>query len=257
MIDLQINTSGLQAAIAEFARVSRKDITTVVRQQAGILVGHVIALTPPATHKGGMMTDTGGISLDAKKRGESSIAADIASIFPTTSLKDEAVEALIGIGHDWRGRGGRKMKIPVFAKTTEELRRVHQASRSPATGRTRQLGGSGMAVTRKAVLKQYIKQEQQKVGKLNAGWLSAGRDLKTAARAMPAWIRRHGERPGGSSTTNVEDRVSVRIFNSQEWFPGTMESRVRIALRRREIGLQKAVEAILERRAKAASARMR
>ena len=50
--------------------------------------------------------------------------------------------------------------------------------------------------------------------------------------------------------------ISIRIFNSQTWFPGDMQRRVADALRRREAGLRKAMEAVLERRAKAAQSRM-
>jgi hypothetical protein len=58
---------------------------------------------------------------------------------------------------------------------------------------------------------------------------------------------------------NVADkgpRVRIQIYNTQTWFPQGMETRVRIAVARREAGLQKAMEAVLKRRAAAAEKRM-
>jgi hypothetical protein len=49
--------------------------------------------------------------------------------------------------------------------------------------------------------------------------------------------------------------ISIRIFNAQTWFPQGMEARVALAVQRREYGLKKAMEAVLERRAKAAEKR--
>jgi hypothetical protein len=142
------------------------------------------------------------------------------------------------------------------AESASELRMIHQFARNPRTGRTRKMRGVGMAITRKAVLRQYIKQEIKKTGLLNAGWIRAASDLKTASRAVPAWIKRHGARPGGSSIRDTGGKIGIRIYNTQAWFPSGMDARVRIAVSRRERGLIKALEAVLERKARAAERRM-
>lgn len=256
MIDTQVNTSNLEAAIEEFATLTRKDLTEVYRQQAGILVGHVIAITPPGGKGGEAFTDSGGIALDAKKRGEATIAADITRLFPTSKLKHETLVGMVNAGFEFQTGKGHKDIVRDIAETTEDLARIHKFARNPRTGRTRKMKGIGMAITRKGILKQYIRQEMAKVGKLNAGWINAARELKTAGRAVPAWITRHGAGRGGANVTERAGKVGITLFNSEIWFPNGMEARVALAVARRENGLKKAMEAVLERRAKAAEKRM-
>jgi hypothetical protein len=256
MIDVHVKTTNLEAALAEFAAVTRKDLVDVYRQQAGILVGHVIAITPPGGKGGQALTDSGGIGLDAKKRGEAVIAADIARLFPTSTLKHETLLGMVNAGFEFQTGKGHKDTVREVAESTEDLARIHQFARNPRTGRTRKMKGVGMAITRKAVLKQYIRQEMAKVGKLNAGWINAAREMKTAGRAVPAWITRHGAGRGGANVTERAGKIGITIFNSEIWFPSGMEARVALAVARRENGLRKAMEAVLERRARAAERRM-
>lgn len=259
MIDVQIDTSKLEAAIAEFAKLTRKDLGEVTKQQAGILVGHVIALTPPGGKDGQSMTDSGGIGLDAKKRGEARMASDISKLFVTTRLPEAAIDRLIlDRDFEWENpeSGGRTVMVFRKANSMADLATVHKAARNPRNGRTRQAGGGFMAIARPALVKQYIREAIKKVGLLNAGWLNAARELKTASRAVPAWITRHGSQGGGADVKDSGPLVRIRIFNTQAWFPSGMEARIAIAITRREAGLKKAMEAILERRAKAAEKRM-
>ena len=254
MLDIQLDTSNLEASIAEFAKLCRKDLGTVTKEQAGLLVAHVIAITPPGQQAA--MSDQGGISLAAKKQGEARLASDIARIFPTTRLKPQAIDALMEQRHEWQGPNGSKLLTHVRANSLAEMAAVHQAARHPRSGRTRAMGGRFAAVTRPALLKAYIKEQLGKVGLLNAGWIAAATQLKTASRNVPQWIRRHGRQPGGAEVRDSGPMVAIRIFNSQTWFPGDMQRRVAAALRRREFGLKQAMEAVLARRAKAAQARM-
>lgn len=256
MITASVDTSNLETALAEFAALTRKDLSEVTRQQAGILVGHVIAITPPAGKGGEAFTDSGGIGLSAKKRGEAAIAADIARIFPTSTLKHDTLVGMVKAGFEFQTGKGHKDIVREVAESADDLKRIHQFARNPRTGRTRKMKGIGMAITRKAVLKQYIRQEMAKVGKLNAGWINAARELNTAGRAVPAWITRHGAGRGGADVSDRTGRIGIRIFNSEVWFPSGMDARVALAVRRRENGLKKAAEAVLERRAKAAERRM-
>lgn len=260
MIDIDIDPSRLESAIAEFAKLTRKDLGEVTKQQAGILVGHVIAITPPG-HQAAM-SDGGGISLEAKKSGESRIAADIARLFVTTRLPEPVIDRILHAevfrDYEWQNpvQGGRPVRVHQLANSLGDLAIIHKRGRSNRTGRTNQAGGGNMAIARPALVKQFIRQEIQKVGLLNAGWLSAARQLKTAGRNTPAWIKRHGERPGGAQIADSGPRVRIQIYNSQTWFPQGMETRVRLAVARREAGLQKAMEAVLARRAAAAEKRM-
>lgn len=256
MITVQADTRGLEKAMFDFAMTSRQLLGDVVKQQTGILVGHIIALTPPGGKGGEAMNDAGVISLAAKKRGEAAIAADITKLFPTSKLRHDQLVAMVSNGFEFRTGKGHKDTVREVAESAEDLRRIHQFARNPTSGRTRKMKGIGMAITRANVLKQYIRKEIAKVGKLNAGWLAAASAMRTSKRATPVWITRHGNRPGGAEVKDTGPKVGIRIYNSQAWFPASMDSRVRMAIARRERGMYVAMEAILKKRATAAERRM-
>lgn len=257
MITARVDTRPMEDALSEFAKLGRKSLDEVWRQQGGILVGHVIAITPPGGKNGQSLGERGGIERSAKVRGESRIAADIASIFPTAKAPEEEVRGWIRSGIKVKPtKHSRAAQVRDIAFSLGDMARVHRIARNPQTGRTRSLGGDNMAFARPAMLKAYIRQEQKKVGQLNAGWLKAADDLGTAKRNTPAWITRHGRRGGSSSISRTFRGTTITIANHQTWFPSGMDARVAIALKRREAGLKKAAEAILERRARAAERRM-
>jgi hypothetical protein len=257
MFSIQADTSNLEAAIFEFSKASRQGLKITIKKQAGILVAHLIALTPPAGGRAQAMNDDGAVTLEAKKRGEARIAADIIRLFPTSKIKHDKLLNMVRGGYEWTAKNGRKTIVRQVAETAGELRKTHQFARNPKSGRTRLMGGLSMAITRSRVLKEYIKQEKAKVGLLSAGWIRAANELKTTSRAVPSWIKRHGAKAGG---VNISDRigmVGIRIYNNQAWFPSDMTGRVQDALRRRERGLQAALADLLERNAAKAQERMR
>lgn len=256
MIAIALDTRSLNAAMQEYARESRKDLDFIVRQQAGILVAHLIAMTPPGASKGQALTDSGGIGMSAKKRGEAVLAADIAALFPTTKLKDARVFGMIDAGFEW-GSGRGKKTIREFAQTEADLERVHQFARSPSSGRIRTGStGQNMAVTKAGIRKAYTLRAIKRVGLLNAGWLRAAAELKTVKRNTPAWITRHGAQPGGVDMTRSAGGISITVSNRQPYFPKDMDARLQRAVFRRAHGLRKALEVMLEKRAAKANARM-
>ncbi|MCW1921320.1 hypothetical protein OKA05_02075 [Luteolibacter arcticus] len=257
MVNAKIDTRPLEEAVAEFSRAGRKGLDGAMKDQGGILVGHVIAITPPGGKRGEAMSERGGIDLTAKKRGESRIAADIAAIFPTTKAPEAEVQGWIRAGVKVKAtKHSRAVHVRDIAFTTADLKRVHQVARNRQTGRTRAMGGDNMAYTRSNLLKAYIRQEIKRVGLLNRGWLTAAETLGTSKRNTPAWITRHGRQGGAATVLTGRGRTLITISNFQAWFPSGMDGRIQLALRRREAGLKKATEAILERQAKAAERRM-
>ncbi len=248
MLSAKVDITNLQRAMREFTLTARADIETVVRQQSAIMVGHLIAITPPAPAKGQAMSDNGTVQLDAKKRGEARIAADIAALFPTTKLDKKTIAALNANGFEY-GTGRGKKIIKKYAGSISELRRIHKLARSKATGRTKTGKGEMMALTKLSLRKAYIKAEQQKVGTLSGGWVKAGKAMKTSARAMPAWVNRHGRGAGGAYVAGRKHEYSVRLQNDINYFPKDMGSRMQMTIARRERGLKKATEAIINRRA--------
>lgn len=256
MLDVRIDTRRLNAAMQDYAKEARKDLNSVVRKQAGIMVGHLIAMTPPGAAKGEAMNDRGGITNSAKKHGESAIAADIAALFQPTELKDKEVYGLIEAGFEF-GTGRGKKTIREFASTEADLERIHKFSRSASSGRVRTGStGQNMALTRLALRNAYTKKAQLKVGRLNAGWLHAAAELKTIARATPAWITRHGRMPGGVSIRKTKEGLDITVANRMPYFPKDMDARIQRAVFRRGVGLRKALEAVVELRNAKANAKM-
>lgn len=254
MITLEVDTSELEKAIAEFAAMTKKDLVEITRHQASIMVGHMIEITPPG---GKQKLTSNGIPMKAKAAGEGKLAADIARIFPSTTISEPMAKGLIKAGFEWKLSDGSRREVGQTAFSEAELARVHRAARSKKTGRAlKGTGGVNMAVTKASVLRAYIAKQIKRVGLLNAGWIAAAAKLKTSAGQVPQWIRRHGAKPGGATQAKTKDAVTVTIFNSQAWFPGDMAPRIKDAIRRRENGLRKAIEAITTRRANAATRRM-
>lgn len=256
MINLQVDTLKLESEIVRFAKAGKGDIRKIVRQQSAILVGHMIAVTPPGKARGQSFSDTGGIALTAKKEGEARVAADIRKIFPTSGKREEVLWGMVEAGHEWKIGRGHKMKVRQVATSEADLARIHAQARNPRTGRTRKLRGINGAVTRKGLLSAYVRSQKKRVGLLNSGWIAAATELKTAKRAVPAWITRHGKARGGVNISNASGKIGIRIFNSQSWFPGDMESRAKLAVTRRQRGLVKAIDVILKRNAAKANQRM-
>ena len=257
MITANVDTSGLNKALSEFAKESRKDMEDLLEKQGGILVGHLIALTPPGKARGQNLTDRGGIATSAKKLGEATIKADINSLFPTTRMKPEKVWGMIENGYRWgTGRGAKR--IQNYAESVAELERVHRIARSRKTGRVRTgTIGQNMALTRAATRNEFRKAQIKQVGILNAGWLRAAKRLKTAKRATPAWITRHGDKPGGVLFRRSKHGLSIIVDNRMDYFPKNIEMRIQKAIDRREYGLTKALAAMIKRKADKANKKMK
>jgi len=231
--------------MAVWGKETKKGMDDVILEQSAIIVGHFIAMTPPGKAKGG----DGPIGKQEKKLGERTITADLNSLFPTTRLKSEKVWGMIENGFRWgTGRGAKK--IGAYAESVADLERIHRNARSKRTGRVRTgTIGQNMALTKKSILKSFISQQIKEVGMLNAGWLRAAEELKTSKRQIPAWIRRHGKKPGDAQKTKTKSGLRVTVSNRMDYFPKNMKSRMQAAANRRERGLEKALEAMLTRKA--------
>lgn len=255
MFTTNVDTSGLNEALNLFAKEARKGMNDVLPKEVGIMVGHMIALTPPAAGRGQAMSDSGGITTEAKKRGEASVKADIATLFPTTRLKPERVYGMIENGFEW-GTGRGKKIIRDYAESISDLERIHNFARSPKTGRVRTgQTGANMALVKSTLRTRYMKQKAKNVGRLNAGWLKAANKLKTSKRATPAWIRRHGEQAGGVQFRTSKSGLTITVSNRMRYMPRDMEKRTARAINRRIYGLTKALEAMVARKAKMAERR--
>lgn len=249
MITAELDTSKLNKAISLFARESKKSVEQVMRQQAGIIVGHVIAVTPPGGKNSAVHSESGGITSAAKKRGESRIKSDINTLFPTTRIKPEKVYGLIAAGYKW-GAGQQLRKISYYAQSAAELGRVHKLARSSNGRIAKGVRSPYVTLTNAQAKREFFKQQKMKVGMLNAGWLKAARELKTAKRATPAWITRHGNKPGNVTFSTSKLGLTITITNKMNYFPKGIDSRLQFAINRRIRGIEKALVAMLTREGK-------
>lgn len=259
MITAEVNTTRLNLAMAKFAKESRKSMEDVMEEQAGMIVGGLISMTPPAKAKGQNITDRGGIDKSAKKIGEATIRADIATLFPTTrdvGLSKNQIQGMIDNGFEWgTGRGRKKLKK--FVGSVAEMKAHHARHRSKATGRVKSgTSGQNMAVTRAGIRNEFMREQVKRVGMLNAGWLRAAKRLKTAKRATPAWITRHGDKPGSVIFRRTRHGLAINMSNKMDYFPKNIEARMQRAVYRRAAGIEKALQSMLERKAKRANQRM-
>jgi hypothetical protein len=259
MITANVDTSRLFQVMKQFSKESRKDLGTVVQERGAIMVAHLIAYTPPGASRGQALGDRGGINAKvAKGRGESSIAADIAALFPPAPRgSDEKIQGMMDSGFEF-GTGRGKKIIKQHAKSLSEMKRIHDAARSKSSGRVRTGSvGQSMALAKKSLRNQYIKQAKKKVGILNAGWLRAARKLKTAKRNTPAWITRHGQQAGGVDFRHSKSGLTITVSNGVQYFPKNMTSRIDRVVNRGVYGLEKALENMIARNAAKATQRMK
>ncbi len=257
MFTIETETKSLNEAMSLFAKETKKGIEDVIEQQTGMIVGHLIAMTPPGASKGQAMGKTGAITNVAKKRGEGAVKADISTLFPTTRARPAKVWGMIENGF-YFGTGRGKKKVIDYAESIHDLSRVHRFARSRKSGRVRTgLSGQNMALTTAALRNAYIKQKIKNVGMLNAGWLRAAAKVKTAKRSTPAWITRHGKKPGDANFKRSRHGLAITVSNRMPYFPRDIDARMQRAVERRERGIAKALESMAERKAKRANQRMK
>jgi hypothetical protein len=257
MFETTVDTSNLNRALRDFAKESRKSLDEILEKETGIVVGLMVGMTPPADIGGFGTKSDGGISPSARKQGEARIASDIAALFPTTRMKEGRVMGMIENGFEFGTKRGKKV-VKDYANTIADLERIHNFARSPSTGRVRTGStGQNMALTTAALRREFIKRKKKQVGMLAAGWLKAAQRLKTAKSKTPAWITRHGSKPGGVDFRKSKSGLTITVRNNMPYFPKNQQRRMDMALRRREHGIRKAIEAMIERKAKRANQKMR
>ena len=145
------------------------DLEQETKRQAGLLVGALIAITPPGKGRGSTISDRGGITLDAKKMGESQVKSDIQKLFPTTAIKEvPKIEGMIKGGAKWKRTGGqRAVEAFYFSESLIDLRNAHRAARNRRTGRTSGRHKASIVLTRAAIRQKLIKEKIKQVGLLN------------------------------------------------------------------------------------------
>lgn len=247
MIAVEIDSWGLTEAIREFAETTRRDVEAETKRQGGLLVGNLIAVTPPSSGQGGTISEGFVLSVDARRAGEARVASDISVLMVGARASEATVRRWIAKGR--KPRDGSRAPTEYVA-TVDEAKRFHLKSRSGATGRASRTGARAWAP--KPVIKDYTARAKAHVGRMASGWVRAANALGTPSRYVPAWVRRHGATFGWCNVVPSPDGgVDITIANAT---PGIgklhdVERRVRWALKTREQALVKQVMAITAKRA--------
>jgi hypothetical protein len=247
VIVAEIDAWGLTEALREFAELTRRDVEAETRRQAGLLIGNLIAVTPPSSGQGGTIREGFVLSVDARRAGEARVGADVSQLFAKTRAAESAVRRWIAKGR--KPRDGSRAPTEYVA-TVEEAKRFHLAQRSRATGRASRTGPRAWAPT--GVVKDYTARAKANVGRMASGWVRAANTLGTPSRYVPAWVRRHGATFGWCNVVASPDGgIDITAANAT---PGIgklhdVERRVRWALKTREQALYKQMLAIAAKRA--------
>jgi len=176
--DLRINfdVDRFNKALVAYAENSKRDITTIMQQQAKLIVRNVIEMTPPGKR--------GVKGKKARKLGEATVRADINRLFtPVRKQSEVDVGANMKAIHEGARAAGKNGRVP---------KRVVK---------TRVKSGE---------FKEYLKSKLDNVGKLAGGWNPAAQKF---GWNPPQWIKRHGASPGSAKVSADDKAIKVKMIN--------------------------------------------
>lgn len=250
MFKAEIDTSKLNKLLSQLSVETRKDLNAVIQDQAKIVLGKLIAMTPPGKRKGSeFLTKEGYIAKAAEQNARKVITADVAKLFPTAAQKEEKLLGLIAKGHLFNTAIGER-KIKRTALTLAEVKSVHKQARNSKGRVNAGRAAANMAITRKSIKREFLREQFKKIGWLNAGWMRAAQKLKLTKRATPAWISRHAtSNPNGGITfKNNKKGLSISVFNRTPYYPSDAAQRIQQAIRRTERSIEGTIRAVVQKR---------
>lgn len=260
---LRFKTEGFSKALGELRKFSKRDFTVLLKEQARGVVRRLVNLTPPAQGKA---------DSQARKRGETAVAADLARIFRPVSQSqiDKFQEAHGSERADSFGHKGAKSLGQIYTRVLQksDLTSFHQARRR-GDGRVMQVNGDATTGLRKRDLRgldkglvetktyQWFKRRvQERVGLLGAGWNRAAQKL---GYNPPQWIKRHGEGRGDCTISLSGERMRIRVTNDVP-FAGTVKNihrRVNQAIAGQAEAMRRRVEHFVKKAAQRAGFKSR
>ena len=246
--DVEVDWQSWQNTVDRFAALTDKSHYEVLTQQSTLFVRDVLRLTAPLVNYGAP-----GESLAAQRRaGLNATARDIGRIF--TPLEDLS---LWNAGDPHLRKEFRKYAAagdlpavktilqlaaginPEQVKDGAAIAAVHQSQRD-RRGRVRQHVAHFFAL--KKPLAAYVKQRQQRVGLLKAGWAAAAERFGVA---LTEWINRQPVR-GTVDVQFTRNNPFVRMVNTVRYAGDAWgEESVREAFRRREQAMTRQIRAAL------------
>jgi len=243
--------------MAELSAETKKDTDTIILEQTKVILGNLIAVTPPGKRRGtDFLNKKGYISNKAFQNAKKVITGDIAKLFPTSAAKEETIEGMIAAGKEFKTALGER-KIKNFATSIAELERIHKNARSKSgrinTGRA----AANMAITRTRLKNEFKKKQFEKIGILSAGWLNAARDLKLSRAATPKWITRHSAKPGYAIFHRRKKGLAITIANKVGYYPKDASARIEQSIGRSERNLRALIHVALKKNQEKINRKMR
>jgi hypothetical protein len=207
--EIQIDTRGFMAAAERLLATSKRDPIVVLREQARGVIREVIALTPP-----GRPGDT-----KARSRGTAKVKADILKLVRGTASEARVERSDIATIHAGARRGGR---------VTREL--------------------NPRIVVPMESLRAYIKQKQERVGRLASGWSTAAAGL---GYKPPAWVARN-DGPGAIEIKVTDSALVIRATNRVAYASeiSMLNRRIQTALNLQRNKMERRLASYLERAAR-------
>ena len=257
MFTVEADTKKLNYLMAELAAENFKDMNEIIKDQTKVILGNLIAVTPPGKRRGGdFLNKKGYISNAAFQNAKKVITGDIAKLFPTSAAKEEKLKGQIASGFEFKTSMGLR-KVNQFADSVAELERIHKQARNKRgrvnTGRA----SANMAITRTRLKNEFKKKQFAKIGLLNAGWLNAARDLKLAKAATPKWITRHTPKPGYALFRKNKAGLAITIANKVNYYPKDAEARINQSIYRSERYLRALIGVAIKKNAEKTNRKMR
>ena len=186
-----LHLAEFQKAADRAFEYSKREGEAYMREQVRGVIKALLYLTPP--NRGGVR------GIKAKKAGENTIAADVRSVF--------------------RGENLKRPEVSSFTEMSREMKKSRRAGSIRATPRKVRVKAPS------ALIAQYIKKKQTKVGYLASAWAMAA--MTVGAVRVPNWIKRHTA-PGSSIIKQVPNGISASIINAVEWADTVYGLRARI-----------------------------
>ena len=245
-IRLKFDSSKFEAALLRLYAATHRDLSSLLKEMARLFVKEVVLITPP----GG-----GGVQgPKARQRGAARVEQDVRRVF--RELKHEKWHSP-EIRKAIRERDMRRLHeilphIPELAGMELYLEPSFYLHRNAKNARGVVPPNHKQNILVLGGLRQYIKGEQAKVGKLASGWNSAAAALGVK---LSAWVDRHGAGRGTVILDLQEPSMSIRMDNNVRYASHThdMNRRVQWALNSVASRTMKRVDKIVAANARAAS----
>ena len=256
MIEVSVNTTGLEEKILRLARYTHKSVGSIMKQEARLVGVQLARYTQPF-----------GFGDDAKKLGEGAIARDTQRAFYV--LPDNLVANPTPISSG-KYAGWLKLFITKAGTiyvvrpenyrandTSQTLFRHHNELRNKDGIVPKKTGwvdkqpdfvAINLWVISQSQYNAYLPFIQKEVGFAKAGWATAISGIG-GTRGIPGWVTRHKNKSPGSvnDQTANEDNPTISIVNEVNYTSRVLsESGKRGAIRDAEYRLAKRVQAALD-----------